>query len=126
MTAVTLGTAWLNVASDPSDWVSLPTMSSLSVSTMQAGDVRRLANGRLRSVTRAGQMRSFDLSVESAPRAEIDWLEDHVGQVVCVRDDRGRKVFALYFAVDVEETRGNADLGGVSVSLTEVSWSEAV
>lgn len=84
-----------------------------------------MANGRLRSVTRTGRTRSAQVDVENATRAELGWLEEHVGQLVCVRDDRGRKMFAVYYDVPVEEMLGQPGYGGVSLSLTEVTHSEA-
>lgn len=126
MATVTLGTVWLNLAADPSVYLSLPTMASLSATTAVPGEVRRMANGRMRSVTRAGSARGAEVDVENATRAEIDWLEAHVGDLVCVRDDRGRKFFGVYYSVPVEEMLGQPGYGGVSLSLAEVTHSEAV
>lgn len=125
MATVTLGTVWLNLAADPSDYISLPTMSSLSVSTSQPGEVRRLANGRLRVVRQAGQARGASVDADGVTEAEVDWLESHVGEVVCIRDDRGRKFFGVYLGVDVEEIRASV-YANVSLSLTNVTHSEAV
>lgn len=123
MVTVSLKTVWLNLAADPSDYVSLPTMSALSVNTEQPGEVRRMANGRLRLVKRAGQARSASVDIEGATRTEVEWLEDHVGDLVCVRDDRGRKFFGVYMSVDADEIRAN-DYAGVSLALVEVTHSE--
>lgn len=125
MATVTLSTVWLNLASDPTVYLSLPTMASLTIATGQDGEVRRLANGRLRLVKRAGQARSASVDIEGATRTEVDWLEDHVGDLVCVRDDRGRKFFGVYMGVDADEIRGN-DYANVSLALTEVTHSEVV
>lgn len=125
-TAVILGTVWLNVADDPTDFLSLPTMSSLSVTTEKSSEVRRLANGRLRTITRAGgPRRRVAVSATYVTRAEVEWLEEHVGVLLCVRDDRGRKVFGVYHTVQIDEHRGIED-GGVSLSVDEVTYSEAV
>lgn len=125
MATVTLGTVWLNLASDPSVSLSLPTMATLTINTGQDGEVRRLANGRLRLVKRAGQARSASVDIEGATRTEVEWLEDHVGDLVCVRDDRGRKFFGVYMAVDADEIRAN-DYANVSLALVEVTHSEVV
>lgn len=125
MATVTLGTVWLNLVSDPSVSLTLPTMASLSIATGQDGEVRRLANGRLRLVKRAGQARSASVDIEGATRTEVEWLEDHVGDLLCVRDDRGRKFFGAYMGVEADEVRAN-DYANVSLVLTEVTHSEAV
>lgn len=126
MATVTLASVWFNVASDPTDSLTLPTMSSLSVTSSKEGEARRLANGRVRLITRSGgTRRSIAVSVAYATRAEIDWLEDHVGVLVCVRDDRGRKVYGVYYQVQTDEHRGLAE-GGPSLSVDEATHSEAV
>lgn len=125
MATVTLGTVWLNLAADPTVYLSLPTMSSLSITTGQDGEVRRMANGRLRLIRRAGQARSASVDIDGATRTEVDWLEEHVGDLLCVRDDRGRKFFGVYMSVDADEIRAN-DYANVSLALTEVTHSEAV
>lgn len=125
MATVTLTTVWLNLALDPTVYVSLPTLDGLSVERAQDGEVRVLANGRRRLVRRAGVGRSASLEVRAATRAEVDWLEDHVGDLVCVRDDRGRKFFGAYLVVEADEIRGN-DFADVTLALSEVSHSEAV
>lgn len=126
MATVDLRTLWLNLASDPSQAASFPYMSALTWTKEQPGEVRRYANGRLRVVRRAGKPKSADVALPGCDRAQVDWLEEHVGRVVCVRDDRGRKVFGVYLAVAVTELslpRGRAD---VSLSLAEVTYSEVV
>lgn len=123
MATVVLNSVWLNLAADPTVYLWLPTMASLSISTGQDGEVRRLANGRLRLVKRAGQARSASVDIEGATRTEVEWLEDHVGDLVCVRDDRGRKFFGVYMSVDADEIRAN-DYAGVSLALVEVTHSE--
>lgn len=125
MVTVTLTTAWLNLAADPAVYVSLPTLDGLSVEKAQDGEVRALSNGRRRVVRRAGVGRTASLEVRAATRAEVDWLEEHVGDLVCVRDDRGRKFFGVYLVVAADEIRGN-DYADVSLSLSEVTHSEAV
>lgn len=126
MASVDLGCVFLNLASDPSDFQSFPLMSSLKVSTTQPGEVRKMANGRLRMVRQAGKPRTLSVDLPHCTRAQLDWLEEHVGDLMCVRDDRGRKFYAVYLTTDVDETPYDTDDGGTSLSMSEVSFSEAV
>lgn len=125
MASVALRTLWLNDAADLTDALSLPGMSSLSVASQAPGAVRRMANGRLRSVSRAGQARTVDATFDACTRAEIAWLDAHVGRIVLIRDDRGRKLFGIYYEVPVDEHQYD-DQGDVNLTLTEVTFSEAV
>lgn len=125
MASVVLGTVWLNVAADPSDHVRFPLMSGLSRETGMEGRVDRLAGGRLRSIKRAGKARTWTLTLPACDPGQKAWLEQHIGVLVCARDDRGHKVFGEFFAVPVDELSWD-EAGDVAVTLHEVTFSEAV
>src|SRR5690348_4546457 len=93
---VALDAIWFNLASDPTDSLALKVVTQLQPSTSQAGEVRPMASGGLRLVLQASRPRGYNVGVTLASRDQIDWLEAHVGQVLCVRDDRGRKFFGTY------------------------------
>lgn len=122
---VTLRTVWLNDADDLSDLVTFPTMSKLVAGRAAMPEVRRLAGGRHRLIRRAGVARTFTLTLPACDRAQVDWLEAHVGELVCCRDDRGRKVFGTYLQVDVTEFRTDPDLASCAVTLREVYHDES-
>lgn len=121
-----LQTVWLNLASDLTDMVSFPSMASLSFAKAAQPEVRRLAGGRHRLLRRVGDVRTFSLSLPGIDRDQVAWLEGHVGDVVCVRDDRGRKVYGTYTQVEVQEYSTRPDLAAASLTLVEVHHAEAV
>lgn len=125
MTAINLTTVWLNSVTDPSDLMSFPNMSELRVATAIDGSVKVLPAGRARLYRHDGQQRTTSLTLPGCEPEQRAWLEDHVGALVCVRDDRGRKVFGAYFTVGADEMRVG-QLADVSVTLVEVTHSEAV
>lgn len=125
MTMVTLTTVWLNWADDPSDCCSFTNMASLKVGTETTGEVRRLAGGRDRLVLRAGKQRTTAMTFPGCDRTQVDWLQDHAGELVCARDDRGRKLFGTYFAVEVDENRMYPAYADCSCTLQEVTHDEA-
>lgn len=49
-----------------------------------------------------------------------------MSRVVCVRDSRGHKVFGVFDAVSSDLVRGPESLSAVSLTITEVTFSEAV
>lgn len=101
-------------------------MSALNVTTNQPGEVRQLASGRARLVLKAGGVkRSIAASLPLLDRTDVEWLEARAGILVCVRDDRGRKIWATFLTVPVDENQGLAT-ADVSLSLAEVSHSEIV
>lgn len=125
MAGVTLGTLWLNDAADLSDGIAFPLMSKLTVVTAQPGEVRTMANGRLRMVSRAGRSRTWQADLPNLDRTAVDWLEDHLGELVLVRDDRGRKMFGTYLTLPDDAHRYDAE-SDVQITLLEVTHSEAV
>lgn len=124
--SITLTTVWMNLASNLSQYQNFPAMSILKPSIVQPGEVRTYANGRLRLITRAGLARSYSLTLIACSRAQITWLENNVGQLFCVRDDRGRKIYATFFDVPVLEESTDPTLGDVTLALSEVTHSEIV
>jgi len=100
-------------------------MSALAVATSQSGEVRQYAGGRTRLVLKAGTPRNISLDLPELDRTQVTWLESHVGQIVLVRDDRGRKIWAAYITAGVDETQGDTT-ASAGISLTEVSFTEVV
>lgn len=123
---VALTTVWLNLGSQPSISQSFPAMSKLTLNTKRPGEARLNANGRTRLILKPAVARTFTLNLPICTRAQIDWLELYVGQLVIVRDDRKRKIACAYFDVPVDETSGDVDSGDVTLALTEITYSEAV
>lgn len=125
MVMVHLHTLWLNVAANPSTRQRFPMMSALQVTTSQTGDVRRYASGRLRSVRQAGKTRAISATLPSCSREQIAWLEKYQGETLCIRDDRGRKLWGVYYSLPVDEHHYNIE-GDVSLALSEVSKVEGI
>lgn len=120
------GAVWISLASDLTDVQSFQNTTMLKVTTEQDGAVRRLANGRLRAVLGATKPHTWELNFELCSRTQISWLQDRVGQLVCVRDDRGRKVYGTYFAVPVTENVARSEYGDATITLTETTHDEGV
>lgn len=121
-----LRTVWLNVASNQQDRMSFPNMSALSVAKVKPGEVRRMVGGRDRLFTHEGMQRAVSATFPGCTREQVDWLEDHVGDLLCVRDDRGRKLYAAYSQVEVDELSTTTAYAHCSVALGEVTHTEVV
>lgn len=125
MASVKLRAIWFNRVADPTDFLALRFVTGFSRSPEKPGEIRRGAGGRVRLFTRAGWAVSWSLSFQAVAPQQKRWLEDHAGELLCVRDDRGHKVFGSYLSVDVEEHRYNHE-ADVSLTFTELTHSEAV
>lgn len=126
MTTISLDHVWINLSADPSVYQEFPNMAELSVTSSTAGEVRQYAGGRRRIVRRAGRARSVSLTIPYCDRARIEWLEENAGELVCVRDDRGRKIWGVFFEVAVQEHEFDPDYGAVSLEIAESSHVEEV
>ncbi len=126
MTTVNLGAVWLNKASDLTDAQAFNNVIVLKVAKAKDGSVRALANGRLRIVTTSTEQQVYELTLELCTRTQITWLEDRVGVLMCLRDDRGRKVYGTYFQVTADENVARSDYTNATLTFYESTHSEVV
>lgn len=125
MSMIQLSTVVLNDADDPADVLVLSRLSKYRRRPSQDGRVVRVAGGGFRAIGTVGRRDVWELEITKAPLATTDWIEAHVGRVVCVRDDQGRKFFAVYWTADVDELKEPRS-GSVRLALELVTWTEAV
>jgi hypothetical protein len=126
MTSVALTTVWLNLASDLTDNQSFPMMSKLSVTPERPGEAREYANGRIRLVRKGAQKTTFNVTLPLCTRDQIEWIEANTGELMLIRDDRGRKVWGTYFKPSIDEVSEDTDAGDVEFTFVEITHSEAL
>lgn len=126
MASVRLGAIWLNDTDDPADGLALVYVRSFQKQADKPARVVRGAAGRRRVFTRAGVDRSWSLTFGSVTRTQRAWLEGHLGRVLCIRDDRGGKMFGAYVSLPGVERTWSKDADQVSVEFQELTYSEAV
>lgn len=123
MALVTLTRAWLT---DISSGVSLQFLTTArSDNRATPGEIRRYANGVLRSVTQGGRVQTLGITAVALSAADIVTLDGWAtGRLLLFRDVKGRKLYGTSFAIDVKDyTARNSD---VTFVLSQVSYSEAV
>ncbi len=125
MASVELDTLWLNDMADLSDYQSFPMMSALTIKPVVVGGVRGYANGRRRAITQPGRFVTASGSLPACTREQMDWLEEHTGRPVLVRDDRGRKFYGIYLEADFDE-HAYDDEADAALTIAEISHSEEV
>lgn len=123
MATLTLRALWVtNLATGGQ--VSAPSGRGRDESYEQAVEVRTYANGRRRSIGQAGEVGTFGFTLLRLVRADVETLRLWVGDLVQVRDNKGRRLFGVYAAVPVTEymdPRYN-----VGIKLTAVTYTEGV
>lgn len=122
---VTFDTLVLNDTADLADVLVLDRMATYSRQEAALARTQRVAGGGLRVIRQEGSQRVWNVTANRVPKEDSDWLEAHLGSTLVVRDDQGRKFYALLDSVTVDEVP-KPRTGQVKFSLTEVAWTEEV
>lgn len=122
MASVTLSRAVLSLADDPSQMVVFYT-SGRSRQVQVPGSVMRMANGRMRTVRRAGTATRIGVTATYVTPDVQEMIEEWAGHTVLYRDSWGQKMYCAYFdpAVTDYNDRSRRD---VALMLVEVTVSE--
>lgn len=87
------------------------------------GDVVTFAGGRQRAILSEGTNRTYTFKLRDVVDADVATLKSWNGRSVCVRNDRGLRIFGVYFDLKIDErkTKGYYD---VSMTVTQISYQE--
>ena len=126
MATVDLTSVWMNLVSVPSDGMQFPMMSKLLVMPERIGEAREYANGRVRLIRKATRKNTFQVVLPECTRTQIQWLEKNIGELMFIRDDRGRRVWGVYFKASIDEHPEDIDLADVDITFNEITHTEAI
>lgn len=87
------------------------------------GETRRMAGGRFRAVGTLGTRRAQQFALRDVSMSDIETLEAWIGQLVLVRDNRGRRMFGTYWAVPYTD-RQDPNYYDVALNVTEATYEE--
>lgn len=126
--SVELDSIWINVADDPSDAIAFHRpVDALSRNTVVPVEVRELTGGRRRTVrSGTGVSTPYAVTFPRCSREQVAWLVAHAGEVVCVRDHVGTKIFGIYKEVPEEISVQFRDWIGVRLSIESTTHDESV
>lgn len=125
MASITLATLWLNLVSDLSDCQSFDYMTDKASSPQQTVELRKYAAGRTRAIATPGSANQLAVTLAACTGDQVAWLERNAGQLMLVRDDRGRKFFGIYTNPGGSDHQYDGD-GDVALTLNEVTYDETV
>lgn len=98
MVMLTLPETFVNLLSTGQAVAGLPRQDR-DESYSMSGDVRTYAGGRRRSITTAGEAGTYRFTLLNVARADIETLRSWLGQLVEVRDSKGRQFYGVFFGV---------------------------
>ena len=126
MAIVTLDRAYLHLATDPSQFVTV-SVSAKVESPFINGSFNQYAGGRWRMVTLEGVADSEDITFTQVDEATRATIHEWIGQPVCYRDPHGTKIYGGYLTYQSTENMG-ANISDLEFKggLQTITWSEAV
>ena len=121
------GWSWINLASDPTQAVRIQRRSGVATKSVK-GEVRPFAGGRMRGIVTDQVSRNTKLSfrVEPQDRAILTTLDGWTGQIVCLRDELGRRDFGMYFDFPETDLDGAPGWVDVDLAIQAVTYNEGV
>lgn len=122
MATVDLLYTWVNLLSTGQ---SVKGYTARGRSHQRAGDgeTRRMAGGRFRAIGTIGVRRTQEFAIRDVSYDDVLTLELWIGQTVLVRDNRGRRMFGVYWSVPTTD-RMDPNYFDVSLNVTEVTYEE--
>lgn len=125
MASITLDTAWLNLASDLTQYVAIPVVTQINAQPQTLGETRRYGT-RIRGVkSDGGTQRQESLAFDDCAPALVAQLREWDGQVLLYRDSTGEKFFGLFFSPQITWHQYD-DRAAVSMTFSEITVSETV
>ncbi len=124
MVAIELGKTFVNLVSTGA-LVAAYTGRGRTRAKSQEGSVERFAGGRFRSISTEGVAGSQTFTLRDVSPADLATLEGWIGELVLVRDNRGRRMFGTYYQVNYAD-RPNENYYDVELNVLEVSYNEGV
>lgn len=127
MARISLDTVWLTAQDKSGAWTD--TIELVSASDLQQTEssnlrVRNATGDRSLATILPGATQTWRVDCKLAVSYEVEWLRDHRGQLVCVRDMLGRRIFGVYSEVSgtpyVTQTHYQT-----SITVTQVDYGEA-
>lgn len=122
MASVDLLYTWVNLLSTGQS-VKGYTAKGRSHQRSGDGETRRMAGGRFRAIGTLGVRRTQTFAMRDLSYADVEQLEEWIGQTVLVRDNRGRRMFGVYWSVPTTD-RKDPNYYDVNLDVTEVSYEE--
>lgn len=120
---------WFNAAQDLDDVCAFERLGdSLPITSSVQVEIRQLATRRRLVRTGIKVYKSIPVALMHCSPTQRLWLEDHVGQLLCIRDLVGTKIYGAYTEAPVEIStlpRAGVFHSDVKVTLEQVDHSEA-
>lgn len=124
MAGLDLDKVWINLVSDPSQYVTAYSAQSSDDQTV-LGDVIATADGGFRFGARIGGTRPVNKTLRNITTADVTQLRLWLGQNICIRDKWGLRVFGVYTATPrvIVSKAGTWD---VTIAVARVTIPEGV
>lgn len=117
---------WLSLAADLTQLQTFPYLSANSSAPKIQVSTKLYAGGNYRVVRQRGRQSTQQFTLLCCTAAQRQLIEfDWLGELLVVRDDRGRKYFGVYADPQVTEHPYN-DECDITITMQEITKSESV
>lgn len=90
------------------------------------GELREMANGEMRAVSRVTNQGTLDVTAVMINRADLSTLDQWRGRLLLYRDTWGRVFYGTYWSINVKNYPSGQNLFDVSFSLQRISYDPNV
>lgn len=134
---VTLDRAFINLVSDPSQFVDCGTAGSVGGggqrldAASRDGNFRSYASGRVRLILGTATTRIETIVLRALTPAQVALIQSWIGQTVLLRDTYGRRIYGSYLDPQITDIplsgRAGTDLqSDVLLDFQQVTFAEGV
>lgn len=125
MARVDFGQLCLTPVADVANGIAIE-VHDISHSPATAVEIRPYAGGNYRAVRQKGKQKTSTVALNFCTDAQVAWLKDQQGQLLCYRDPTGEKFFGIYGADQISfAPRQMGDSWAVALTVALVTWTAA-
>jgi hypothetical protein len=126
-TGLDLNGIWLNDAEDLTDVRAFRYAgNTITVTATLEADIQQLVGRRILTGSDTKVYESFSIDLRMCDADQVQWLRDHIGRLLCIRDPYGAKAYVVYTTAPREIPAGLRHMTSVKVTLDQIDHSEAV
>lgn len=117
---------WLNDAEDLNDVCAFAYAGpSISITGTFDSSIQDLVGRRILTGSDTKVYESFSIDLRKLDTTQVQWLRDHTGRLLCIRDPYGSKAYVVYTTAPRDIPAGFRNLTSVKLTFDQIDHSEA-
>ena len=125
MASVTLTNLWLHEEANHEEYIQVANLASITERASRDTRVAQRAGGRRQIITRKSRIYTADVELGLVSRDVAEWIDDRKGDLLMLRDPRGRVWWGTVREANVVEVSGH-NLVNVSFAFLRTTHDQEV